>query len=213
MRSVILLGKGDLAIRIGDWFLDSPEWQLDRVVPVMPEPTWTGSISQWATRNGVEHVESGDYRDIPGVNIDGWSVDLAMSVFYDKLIPESFIRKCDRIINLHNGPLPRYRGVSPINWALKNGESMHGVTIHEIAPGIDDGPIVAQAWYSIYPEIDEVRDVYGRSLAFGWALFEQTIPMLDRIEPRAQDETAATYYSTGRNAELGNRRRFTRAES
>src|SRR5204862_5498551 len=90
---------------------------------------------------------------------------------------------------------PKYRGVSPINSALKNGERMHGVTIHEITPGIDDGPIVAQVLFSIYPEHDEVVDVYDRALEYGWTLFEQTMPNLDRIEAEPQDEAEATYYS------------------
>jgi methionyl-tRNA formyltransferase len=88
---------------------------------------------------------------------------------------------------------------------------MHGVTIHEITPGIDDGPIVAQLQYSIYPELDEVVDVYNRALEYGWTLFEQTIPNLDRIEAAPQDERAASYYSTADNDALGERRGFTRA--
>jgi methionyl-tRNA formyltransferase len=134
-------------------------------------------------------------------------------VFYDKIIKEWFITHCARILNLHNGPLPRYRGVSPINWALKNNETSHGVTIHEITPGIDDGPIVAQAVYSIYPEFDEVKDVYARAIEYGWTLFQQTMPLLGRIEPRQQDDTLATYYSAKENDRLAERRNFTRQES
>jgi methionyl-tRNA formyltransferase len=161
----------------------------------------------------VPLVPSGHFRDIPGVESDAWRTDLAFSVFYDKIIKAWFIDKCGRILNLHNGPLPRYRGVSPINWALKNGEALHGVTIHAITPGIDDGPVYAQAIYSIYPAFDEVRDVYARSLEYGWTLFTQTMPLLDRITPVPQDDSQATYYSLQQNSLLGDRRGFTRAES
>jgi methionyl-tRNA formyltransferase len=84
------------------------------------------------------------------------------------------------------------------------------VTIHEIAPGIDDGPIVAQLTYSIYPEHDEVEDVYRRALAYGWTLFEQTMPLLDRIEATPQDERQAIYYRAGDDERLGDRRSFRR---
>jgi methionyl-tRNA formyltransferase len=103
--------------------------------------------------------------------------------------------------------------MAPINWALKEGQRMHGVTIHEITPGIDDGPIVAQLTYSIYPEFDEVIDVYRRSLNYGWTLFEQTMPLLDLVEARPQDESLATYFSAGDQVRLGDRRDFTRAQS
>lgn len=206
--TVVLLGKGELAIRIGEWFLRADAFQLSAVVPVIPEPTWTASLRDWSGANGLNVIASGDYRDL-----DLESIDLAFSVFYDKILPADFIRRCGRVLNLHNGPLPRYRGVTPINWALKNGECDHGVTIHEITPGIDDGPIVAQATYSIYPEFDEVRDVYARALTFGYALFEETMPILDRITPRRQDESAASYYSAADAVRLGERRLFTREES
>jgi methionyl-tRNA formyltransferase len=212
-RQVILLGKGDLSIRIGEWFMQSPDYHLQAVVPVIPEPTWTGSLASWARAHHLQVVESGHFRDLPGVQTEAWHVDLALSVFYDKIIREWFIQKCGRILNLHNGPLPKYRGVSPINWALKNGEVEHGVTIHEITPGIDDGPIVSQVKYSIYPDFDEVIEVYRRAQEFGWLLFQQTMPLLDRIRARPQAHDQAIYYSQKDNDRLHERRNFTRETS
>jgi len=204
-RRTVVLGKGTLAIRIADWFRKSCDFDLEHVVPVVPEPTWTESLAGWASARGVPVVESGHWRDLPGV-----SYELGVSVFYNRILPAKFIARFDRLLNLHNGPLPRYRGVSPINWALKNGEPAHGVTIHEITEGIDSGPIVAQLEYSIYPELDEVADVYARALEYGWVLFTQTMPILDRIQARAQDEAQATYYSARDNEPLDERSSFTR---
>lgn len=212
MKQVVLLGKGTLAVRIGSWFADQADFDLVRVVPVVPEPAWSDSLIAWADRRGVPYVDSGHHRHLPELEGEG-NLELVFSCFYDKLVKADFIERCDRILNLHNGPLPRYRGVSPINWALKNEEESHGVTIHEITPGIDDGPVVAQSTYSIYPEFDEVEDVLARSLEYGWTLFTQTMPLIDRIEPRQQDDSLATYYSLGDNDRLGDRSNFTRESS
>ena len=212
-RSVVLLGKGTLAIRIANWFLNHSSYDLRTVVPVIPEPAWTDSLCRWADAKLVPVVRSGHYKDVPGITSEESRPDLVVSVFYDKIIKPWFIAKCSRIINLHNGPLPKYRGVSPINWALKNGEALHGVTIHEITPGIDDGPIYSQVLYSIYPEFDEVKDVYARALEYGWTLFTQTMPLLDRIAPAPQDHSQATYYASHQNSQLAERRSFTRHES
>jgi methionyl-tRNA formyltransferase len=170
-------------------------------------------LSSWAESNHVPIIASGHYRDLPEIANSEGELELVMSVFYDKIIKDWFINRCQRIINLHNGPLPKYRGVSPINWALKNEENEHGLTIHEITPGIDDGPIIGQLKYSIYPEFDEVGDVYGRSLEYGWVLFQQTIPLLDKIVAREQDPTSASYYSKQDNPRLGDRSNFTRKNS
>lgn len=212
MRNVVVMGKGDLAIKVAGWFEESDKYKLAAVVPVMPEPTWTTSFAQWARTNGILVVESGHYKDLLQLSTDD-DLDLVVSVFYDKIIKAWFIDKCQRIINVHNGPLPKYRGVSPINWALKNNEVEHGITIHEITPGIDDGPIVGQLKYSIYPQFDEVVDVYRRSLEYGWILFQQTIPLLDEIDARQQDHEAATYYSKQDDPRLGERSGFTRQAS
>ncbi|MCO6438788.1 MAG: hypothetical protein J5J06_16965 [Phycisphaerae bacterium] len=211
--NVVLLGKGELACRIGDWFVASGTHSLRWVVPVMPEPKWTQSLQQWCRSRDVSFIESGHFRDIPCVEAENWSVDLIFSVFYDKVIPAWLLNKARRALNLHNGPLPRYRGMNPVNWALKNGEREHGVTIHEMTPELDAGDIVAQVKFSIFPEHDEVIDVYRRALTFGYALFEQTMPMLDRIRPRQQEDSSATYYTAADAEQLGERRNFTRATS
>lgn len=213
MKNVVVMGKGKLAIRIADWFLTSKDYRLAALVPVIPEPSWTESISEWARTKGVPIIESGHYKDLPQIQSGSEPLEFVMSVFYDKIIKAWFIERCNRILNLHNGPLPKYRGVSPINWALKNAETEHGVTIHEITPGIDDGPIIGQVKYSIYPDFDEVVDVYNRSLEYGWVLFQQTIPLLDKIRPRTQKDSDASYYSKLDNPRLGERSGFTREAS
>ena len=206
-RSVVVLGKGTLAVKVAAWFAANAAYDLQAVVPVLPEPEWTDSLSDWGGGAGVDCVTSGDWRDLPG---DGRFADLGISVFYDRIIKPEGIARFGRLLNIHNSPLPRYRGVAPINWALKNGERSHGVTIHEITPGVDDGPIVGQLRYSIYPEFDEVVDVYRRALEYGWTLFEQTMPILDRIESTPQREEEASHYTSADSARLGERSGFTR---
>jgi methionyl-tRNA formyltransferase len=212
-KRVIVMGKGALALRVARWFAGRTEYALERIVPVVPEPAWADSLIEWAESAGIAYVETGSYRDIPSIDTPSWRVDLLFSVFYDRILPGWFIARCGRILNIHNAPLPRYRGVSPINWALKNGERKHGVTIHEITTEVDAGPIVSQVEFSIYPEFDEVIDVYARALEFGWALFEQTMPILDKITAQPQDEKLATMYSRHQDALLGDRRDFTRSAS
>src|SRR3990172_8408951 len=103
MKNVIVLGRGSLAIKVAGWFLHSDDYRLVSVVPVMPEPAWTESFATWARANSVPMVESGHFQDIPGVADPGWNIDLAFSVFYDRIIKGWFIEKCGRILNLHNG--------------------------------------------------------------------------------------------------------------
>lgn len=209
-KQVVLMGKGPNAIRAASLFIDHPDYDLFIVVPNQPHPTWEDSFEGWVIANKVPSVSSGHYKDIPKLQDKKWQPDLVVSINYNRIIKEWFIKRCKKIINMHNSPLPKYRGVSPINWALKNNESHHGVTIHEITTGIDDGPIISQVIFPIWSERDEVIDVYKRCVAFGWTLFEQTIHSLDQITPIPQDESRATYYSLKEDVLLGERSNFTR---
>jgi methionyl-tRNA formyltransferase len=205
MKKVCVMGKGDLCIFVCDYLNSSMSHELVSVVPVFPEPTWTGSIKNWCKDHYIPTVDSGDYKDM-----NPESVDLIISVFYDKIFSADYIANCKKIINIHNAPLPKYRGVSPINWALKNKEKKHGVTIHEILPGIDDGPIISQLDYSIYHEIEEVEDVYKKALKYAEILFADTIEKIDDIDPISQNDNDSCYYSNEDNESLGNRRNFRR---
>lgn len=208
MKNIAVLGKGSLAISVCQNILESKEYNLVNVVPVLPEPTWTPSISNWCLDHGVSIIKSGDYNDLPSD-----SFDLGVSVFYDKILSADYIKRCKRLINIHNAPLPKYRGMNPINWALKNNETEHGTTIHNIEPGIDNGKIISQVKYSIFPSTDEVIDVYNRSLSYAKILFEETINIIDDIVPVKQNENEATYYSQQDCDLLEERKNFTRRES
>lgn len=203
-KTVVVLGKGDLAIKIAEWFHRSKDHDLVAVVPVTPEPAWSSSLTDWASDASVPIVESGRYTELPA-GFGGKFADLGVSVFYDRIFKADGIARFGRLINLHNSPLPKYRGMSPINWALKNGERTHGFTIHEITSGIDDGPIIAQVLYSIFPDQDEVEHVYARALKFAWVLFQETIPLLDRIVAVPQEHENASYYSSKDSGLLGDR--------
>lgn len=213
MMNVIVMGKGDLACKIANWFHNSDIYNLIYVIPNNPPSNWTSNLYDWAKEKSVGIIDSGSYKDIPQLIDESWMVDLVVSVTYDKIIKKWFIDKCKKIINVHNGPLPQYRGVNPVNWSLRNMESKHGVTIHEISPGIDDGPIISQIHFPINPKVDEVIDVYERCIHFGWKLFKETIPLLWELNSNSQDESLANYYSKNDFDNLGDRKYFTRRES
>jgi methionyl-tRNA formyltransferase len=206
--TAVLLGKGVLAGHVADWLYDSEEYELACVVPNNPPSHWTLRLEDWAADKGVRVIESGRAEDVPY-----YPIDIAISVTYDRILKPAWIERCRKAINIHNGPLPEYRGVNPINWALKNGEPEHGVTIHEITSGVDDGPILAVTRFPINPAVDEVIDVYERCINFGWKLFKELMPCVWSIKPKPQDSSRARYYSARDFSQLGDRSFFTRVES
>ncbi|MEU0663931.1 formyltransferase family protein [Streptomyces lavendulocolor] len=210
MRRAAVLGKGALAAHACEVIAGLPNTVLNAVVPNADEPEWDVRLSDVVAERWPETriVTSGDWRELePG------RCDLVFSVLYDRIIGRSLIDATRMIVNCHPGRLPQYRGARPVNWALLNGESIHGVTIHAIDAGIDSGPVFAQALFSIWPEIDEVRDVWERSMRHARLLISDTLPRLDRIAPRLQAEERAVTHYMRENHLLGERADWTRATS
>lgn len=210
MRRAAVLGKGRLALHACQTIAALPDTVLDTIVPNAIEPEWDIRLSDHASQRWLHAriVHSGDWRDLePG------RCDLIFSVLYDKIIGRELIDVTATVINCHPGRLPHYRGARPVNWALRNGERLHGVTIHAIDPGIDSGPILGEALFSIWPEADEVRDVWDRTMDHAKLLISHTLPRLHLITPRDQDASQAVTHYSRDNHQLGDSSDWTRTLS
>ena len=123
--------------------------------------------------------------------------DLFFVWSYPMILPAKIIEiPKNGALNLHLGLLPEYRGVNGVRWALINGESATGVTLHLIDAGVDTGPIVTRGAYPIAPE-DDFRTLLIKSRAAGLHLLKHVWPQIaaGRIGATRQDESKARYYS------------------
>ena len=76
--------------------------------------------------------------------------DIFVSMSYNQIFKNDLIKLMKKkIINCHAGALPYYRGRSPINWALINGEKKLGITTHFVNSKIDQGDILDQKFVKI----------------------------------------------------------------
>ena len=97
-------------------------------------------------------------------------------------------------VNIHASLLPKYRGASPIQWAVLNGEEVSGVTIMQMDEGIDTGDILMQETVAL--DAKETGESLFDKLALCGA--DLIVKALDAIEagdvtPIKQDEAASTH--------------------
>ncbi len=106
-------------------------------------------------------------------------------------------------LNLHGSLLPRYRGRSPVNWVLVQGETETGVTLHYMEEKPDRGDIVAQKRIPITPE-DTALTLFAKMTPGAAELIRETYPLLRTGQaPRLpQDHSQASYFG-GRRPEDG----------
>ncbi|HEV8370240.1 MAG TPA: methionyl-tRNA formyltransferase [Pyrinomonadaceae bacterium] len=121
------------------------------------------------------------------------TADVAVVVAYGRILPSEFLTTPRRgCINVHFSLLPLYRGASPVNWAIVNGEKETGVTTMFIEPTLDTGPILLQSKTEV-GENETASDLMGRLSEMGANLLGQTLSQLDNLTPREQDPHAATF--------------------
>ena len=118
--------------------------------------------------------------------------DFLVAADYGKILPQSLL-DCAAIMPLavHPSLLPIYRGASPINQALLNGDRQTGVTLFKMAQTMDSGPIVAQKKYDIL-EADDVISLSDKLAGLGAQLLIDVLQG-GRINLQAQDERKVTF--------------------
>lgn len=121
--------------------------------------------------------------------------DVGVLASYGKILSKEVLKIPKHgILNIHPSLLPKYRGASPAQAAILNGDQVTGVTIIKMDEKIDHGPIVAQFKEKIRPD-DTAKSLYERLFETGAKVLLTILPayLEDRIELRKQDHSKATY--------------------
>ena len=97
-------------------------------------------------------------------------------------------------INIHASLLPKYRGASPIQWAVVNGERKTGITIMKMDEGMDTGGILLAQEVEIGDE-DTAQSLHDRLAQVGASLIIKAMDQLDKgtLRPIPQNHRKATY--------------------
>lgn len=116
-------------------------------------------------------------------------------VSYGKIIPQSIIDLfTPGIINVHPSLLPLYRGPSPIESAIKNGDSLTGVSIMQLSSKMDAGPVYKSTTVKLLGN-ETKPELYSSLGTIGSELLITLLPqiMSGDLQPAQQDDSAATY--------------------
>jgi methionyl-tRNA formyltransferase len=130
--------------------------------------------------------------------------DLILSAYYRNMIGTKLLALAPLgAFNMHGSLLPRYRGRAPINWAVLNGETRIGMTLHRMVREPDAGNIVDQEGVDIGPR-DTAEEAFRKALPCARHVLSRQIDALlsGTARETPQDPTQATYFG-GRKPEDG----------
>lgn len=121
--------------------------------------------------------------------------DLIVTCAYGQILPQGLL-DIPRLgsINVHGSLLPKYRGASPIQQALINGDKEAGVTIIEMIDKMDAGEMILKESF-IVDEDDNYSSMCDKMAAAGLKALIRAIPLITNHQEERiyQDDSQATY--------------------
>jgi methionyl-tRNA formyltransferase len=169
--------------------ITAPGKPVGRKKIITPPP-----VKELAKKNNIEIIQPKRIKD-SFQRIKEINPDLIITAAYGQLIPKEILDIPKRgSLNVHPSLLPKYRGSSPIQSAILNGEEETGISIILMDEKMDHGNIVSQLKYEIPP--NSTTKILKKELSKkGAELLIETIPkwMEKKIKSVPQDDSQATY--------------------
>lgn len=200
---IVFMGTGDIAIPSLKWLMKCPDLEVVGVYtqpdkPVGRKQVLTAPVIKvLAGAANIPVFQPDSFRKEPAASAAFVDLhcDIAVVMAYGQILPKAVINAPKiACVNLHASLLPRHRGASPIQAAIREGDQQSGLTLMHIAPKLDAGDMILQA------VIDLAHDETGGTLHdrlgdLGPGLLEEGLPLLfSGKAPRTpQDESAVTH--------------------
>lgn len=144
------------------------------------EQIWFQSVSELAHRNGIPCLTSDISLPENVERVKNIAPAFILSFYYRNMIRPQVLEIPERgALNLHGSYLPKYRGRVPVNWAVINGETETGVTLHYMVEKPDAGDIVDQEKVEIgfndtaHKVFEKVTDAAIITLRRAWPLLRE----------------------------------------
>jgi len=154
------------------------------------------AVKEFSESAGLPVFQTRRIRKDPGILpiLQSLKPDLQVVVAFGQIIPpEIFNLPKQKSINIHFSLLPAYRGASPVQWAVLNGETTTGITIFLLNDRMDEGEILSQEELAVRPD-ETAAALEERMAHIGADLLIRTVSEMDALLPgKPQDHSQATY--------------------
>lgn len=164
---------------------------------VAGENHFFGSVARIAAEHGIPVYAPDDVNHPLWVDrIQKLAPDVIFSFYYRNLLCDDILSVATKgAFNLHGSLLPAYRGRAPLNWALVNGETETGVTLHKMVRRADAGGIVAQLKVGIGAD-ETALELHHKLCIAAQSLLRDALPTIRQgtFTETAQDESKASSF-------------------
>ncbi len=197
---VLFIGTGDIGLPELEWLLATPKHDVVGVVTQPDKPAGRKlvltppEVKVRALAAGLTVLQPPKIRLIVD-ELKAFAADVAVVVAYGQILSRSVL-DVPRLacLNIHASLLPRHRGASPIQAAIREGDAETGVTIMFMDEGLDTGDILLMDRMSILPT-DTGGVLHDKLALAAPASLEKALDLIATGNPprTPQDNTLATH--------------------
>ncbi len=153
---------------------------LDLVITTESDPK--SQFLKFCDVNNIRHITATKASELKNSINEVAHHNVAVLASYGALVPNEIIAAFpEGIINIHPSLLPKYKGPSPIQYQLLNGEETVGVTLIRLDDQVDHGPILSQQPYTLQGN-ETSEDLLSLLFEIGGNLVVEQIEKLERGE-------------------------------
>jgi len=198
---IIYAGTPDFAVPALQALIDSPH----EVVAVYTQPdrpagrgrkVQFGPVKQVAVDSGISVEQPLSLKDEDAQKtLSDFNADVMVVAAYGLILPQVVLDMPKYgCLNIHGSLLPRWRGAAPIHRAIQTGDTETGVTIMQMAAGLDTGDMLLKVKCPITTE-DTGQTIHDRLANEGAAALLEVLDLLqaNKLNPEVQDESLTTY--------------------
>lgn len=161
--------------------ISQPDKPIGRKQEVQPTPVKRASLTA-----GIEVLQPEDINtEYPEIEHD-----FLVVVAYGQIVKQHILDAPNiAAVNLHASLLPQWRGASPMQQTILQGDSLSGVTIQRMVAKLDAGPIISQKEYTVQPR-ETITTLHDTLSNMGAKLLAETLK--NPLVETEQDESAMT---------------------
>lgn len=201
-HKVVFMGTPEFAVPALQALIDAEDIEITGVVTQPDRPAGRGQqvrvspVKQLAVGHNRPVYQPAKLRGDEAVaQLTAWSPDVYVVVAYGQILRRSILEIPKYgSVNVHGSILPRWRGASPIQAAIRAGDAETGITIMLMDEGMDTGPMLYKETVAIEPN-ETAQSLHDKLAAISSETLMKGLRgyLSGDIEPRPQTDDGATY--------------------
>ncbi len=168
-KRILVMGEKPQGVT---WLVHLIQSGLFEIVAGVPRKSLKGAwwdveiFEEILTANYIPVIERGD--------IHNYEYDILWSLMYGFIVDSELIEQAECSLNLHESPLPKYRGCNGYTHAILNKDTTYGTTFHYLDSKLDHGQIIDQELFPLYA-YETSKELYFRTMMISERMFKKNL--------------------------------------